>query len=161
MQFHPHKYQQYAIEWILTHPVAALFLDMGLGKTAITLTALEHLLHNMFAIQQVLVVAPLRVARDTWPAEITKWDHLAHLSVAVAVGSPAERVRALEAGADITIINRENVDWMVNESGVDLARFDCLVIDELSSFKSPAAKRFKTLRKLRPQFERVIGRPTA
>ena len=156
MKYNPHDYQKYAIDFIISHPIAAVLLDMGLGKSVITLTALLDLLFDSFLIRKVLVIAPLRVARDTWPAEIKKWDHLKELTFSVAVGSEEERKIALLKKADIYIINRENVDWLVNKSGVSPA-YDCIVIDELSSFKSYQAKRFKSLMKIRPFAKRVIG----
>ena len=113
MNFSPHNYQAYAIDYIETHPIAAVLLDMGLGKTVISLTAIADLLFDSFEAHRILVVAPLRVARDTWPAEIAKWEHLQHLTYAVCVGTPKERRTALMSGADITIINRENLGWLI------------------------------------------------
>ena len=113
MKFIPHDYQQYAIEYIETHEVAAVLLDMGLGKTAIALTALYDLLFDYFEITRVLVIAPLRVARNTWPQEIEKWDHLKDVRYSVAVGTEKERLEAFRRHADIYIINRENVQWLV------------------------------------------------
>lgn len=156
MQYKPHRYQEFAKEHIIRHAVAALFLDMGLGKTVITLTAIKELMYERFEIQKVLVIAPLRVARDTWPAEICKWDHLAGLTYAVAVGSQAERLAALRSKADIHIINRENVTWLVEESGLPFD-YDLVVIDELSSFKSYRAKRFKSLLSVRRTVKRIVG----
>lgn len=156
MKFVPHKYQKYAIEHILTHTVSALFLDMGLGKTVITLTAIEELLYDAFAINKVLVIAPLRVARDTWSQEIKKWEHLRKLKYSVVIGTETERRAALRAKADIYLINRENVDWLVSKSGYAFD-FDMVVIDELSSFKSYTAKRFKSLLKVRPKIKRIVG----
>lgn len=118
MNFEPHDYQTYAIDYIENHPVSAVLLDMGLGKTVISLTAIADLLFDSFLAHRILVNAPLRVARDTWPAELKKWSHLKHLTFAVAVGTPAERKAALMAGADITIINRENVQWLIEDSGM-------------------------------------------
>ena len=118
MNFVPHDYQDYAIRYIEKHPVAAVLLDMGLGKTVISLTAVNALLFDSFEVRRVLVVAPLRVARDTWPAEIQKWSHLAGLTYAVAVGTAKERKAALMQQADITIINRENLQWLIDESGI-------------------------------------------
>ena len=117
MNFIPHDYQAYAIRYIEKHPVAAVLLDMGLGKTVISLTAVFDLLFDSFEVSRVLVVAPLRVARDTWPAEIQKWSHLTGLTYAVAVGTAKERRAALMQNADITIINRENLQWLIDESG--------------------------------------------
>ncbi len=162
MKFEPHDYQKYAIQFIEEHPIAALFLDMGLGKTAITLMAILSLMYDRFEISKVLVIAPLRVGKNTWPDEIRKWDGLELLSYAVAIGSPAQRRAALRAGADITIINRENVTWLVEESGIPFD-YDMIVIDELSSFKNSKAKRFRSLMKVRPKVERIValtGTPT-
>ena len=156
MNFKPHNYQSYAIEYIKNHPVSAVLLDMGLGKTVISLTAIADLLFDSFLVHRILVIAPLRVARDTWPAELKKWSHLKHLSFAVAVGPPADRKAALMSNADITIINRENVQWLIDDSGMPF-HFDTVVIDELSSFKNPQSKRFKSLSKVRPKIKRIIG----
>ena len=156
MIYSPHNYQKEAEEFILTHPTAAVFLDLGLGKTVITLTAVEKLMRDSFEIRRVLVIAPLRVARTTWPDEIEKWDHLKDLSYSVAVGTEEERLDALKRGSDITIINRENVEWLVERSGYAFD-FDMLVVDELSSFKNHQAKRFKALMKVRPFLKRVVG----
>lgn len=156
MKYNAHDYQKYATKFILQHPIAAVFLEMGLGKSVITLTALFDLILDQFVIGKVLVIAPLRVARDTWPSEIQKWDHLKGLKYSVVVGTAAEREAALMQQADIYIINRENVDWLVNKSGIPF-RFDMIVIDELSSFKSYQAKRFKSLLKVRPFVKRIVG----
>ena len=156
MNFVPHDYQAYAIDYIETHPVAAVLLDMGLGKTVITLTAIADLLFDSFKVHRVLVIAPLRVARDTWPGEIRKWSHLQHLAFTVAVGNCEERRAALAQKAEITIINRENVQWLIEESGQPFD-YDMIVIDELSSFKSWQAKRFKALMKARPRVKRIVG----
>lgn len=152
--YKPHDYQEYATSFILSHPACGLLLDMGLGKTVITLTALWALLLDYFDVGRVLIIAPLRVARDTWPKEIAKWDHLNGLTYSVVVGSEKERREALAKTAFIYIVNRENVCWLI-ENGY--FRFDCVVIDELSSFKSHQSKRFKALRKARPTVKRVIG----
>ena len=156
MNFVPHDYQAYAIDYIETHPVAAVLLDMGLGKTVISLTAIADLLFDSFVAHRVLVIAPLRVARDTWPAEIGKWAHLQHLTYTVAVGNAKERRAALMQSADITIINRENLAWLIEESGFPFD-YDTVVIDELSSFKNHQSKRFKVLMRVRPTVKRVIG----
>lgn len=156
MKFIPHDYQQYAIQFLTEHPVAALLLDMGLGKTVTTLTAINELLFDRFEIRRVLVIAPLRVARDTWSAEIEKWEHLKHLKYSVAVGTSAERRQALHARTDICILNRENIRWLVEESGIPFD-FDMLVIDELSGFKNHQTKRFKALMKVRPKVKRIVG----
>jgi SNF2 family DNA or RNA helicase len=156
MNFSPHDYQAYAIDYIESHPVAAVLLDMGLGKTVISLTAIADLLFDRFEVRHVLVIAPLRVARDTWPAEIEKWEHLRHLTYTVAVGTVRERRAALMAKADITIINRENLQWLIEDSGLPF-HYDMVVIDELSSFKNHKAKRFQALMKVRPKVKRIIG----
>jgi SNF2 family DNA or RNA helicase len=156
MKYEPHNYQTYATNYIETHPIAAVLLDMGLGKTSITLTAILDLLFDSFVAHRVLVIAPLRVARDTWPAEIQKWDHLSLLTYAVAVGTETERKAALLQQTDICIINRENIQWLIEDSGVPFD-FDTVVVDELSSFKSHQAKRFRALVKVRPRVRRIIG----
>ena len=156
MKFEPHAYQRHAIDFILERPCSALFLDMGLGKTAIALSALNELFFNRFEIQKALVVAPLRVARDVWTEELEKWEHLSTLRCSVAVGSAQERKNALKAPANVYIINRENVAWLVNESGLKFD-FDALIIDELSSFKNHSAKRFTALKKVRSKLKRIVG----
>lgn len=156
MKYKPHEYQRYATEFILSHPISAVFLEMGLGKSVITLSAIFDLCLDYFLVYKVLVIAPLRVARDTWPAEIKKWDHLKGLSFSVAVGTEKERIDALMNQSTVYIINRENVDWLVNKSGIPFD-FDMVVIDELSSFKSYGAKRFKSLLKVRPKVKRIVG----
>ena len=156
MKYQPHEYQRYAVEYIKSHPIAAVFLSMGLGKTSITLTAISDLLFEEFAIRKVLIVAPLRVAKTTWGEEIEKWDHLRKLTWSVAVGTEAERREALRRKADIYIINRENIPWLVEKSGIPFD-FDMLVIDELSSFKSWRSKRFSALMKVRPLVKRIVG----
>lgn len=159
VKFKPHKYQELAISKIYETPKVGLFLDMGLGKTVITLTAIEDLMYNQFEISKVLVIAPLRVAEDTWSRETEKWEHLKNLKISKVLGTPTQRRKALAEEADIYIINRENVVWLTNElSGVgDSWDFDMVVIDELSSFKSSKAQRFKALRKYITKSERVVG----
>lgn len=156
MKYSPHDYQRYATEFIIAHPISALLLDMGLGKTSITLTAINDLLFDSFEIHKVLVVAPLRVARDTWSAEIEKWEHLKNLQYSVVVGTAQERISALSTPADIYIINRENVQWLVEESGLPFD-FNMAVIDELSSFKNHLSKRFRAFMKVRPKLKRIVG----
>ncbi|ARP50052.1 DEAD/DEAH box helicase [Ruminococcaceae bacterium CPB6] len=151
-----HYYQQYCVSYIETHETAAIFLDCGLGKTIITLTAAVDLLFDSFEVHRILVVAPLRVARDTWPAEIRKWEHLSGLTYAVAVGNSRERKAALLQGADVTIINRENLGWLIDDSGIPFT-YDMVVLDELSSFKNHKSKRFRALMKVRPKVKRIIG----
>ena len=156
MKYDPHDYQKYAVGFIKDHPVAAVLLDMGMGKSSITLTAVNDLMFDSFDIRKVLVVAPLRVAKNTWSAEIEKWDHLSDLKYSIAVGTAAERKKALQADADIYIINRENLPWLVEKSGMPFD-YDMVVIDELSSFKNWQAKRFKALMKVRPKVKRIVG----
>ena len=156
MKYSPHSYQRYATEFIKDTPACAIFLDMGLGKTSITLTALNDLLFDSFEVHKVLVIAPLRVARTTWSEEIEKWEHLKMLRYSVAVGTETDRLSALRKPADIYIINRENLGWLVEESGVPFD-FDMLVIDELTSFKNYNTKRFKVLMKVRPKVKRIVG----
>lgn len=156
MRFEPHPYQSYVVKYIEEHPIAAVLLDMGLGKTVITLTALRNLMLDRYEVRKTLVIAPLRVARDTWASEMRKWDHLSGLSYAVAVGSVQERRSAIAENAMVTMINRENVPWLIEECGKHFD-YDCIVIDELSSFKSAQAKRFKSLLKVRPRVKRMIG----
>ena len=156
MKYSPHKYQTYATDFILEHPISAVFLDMGLGKSVITLTAIFDLCLDSFLVRKVLVIAPLRVAADTWPGEIEKWDHLRGLTYSVAVGSEAQRKAALLQRASVYIINRENVGWLVESSGLPFD-YDMVVIDELSSFKSYQAKRFRALLKVRPGVKRIVG----
>lgn len=154
MKYVPHEYQKYAQDFIINNSACALLLDMGLGKTVITLTSLWILLFDYFEISKVLVIAPLRVAQDTWSKECEKWDHLKGLKISKVLGSEKERRMALFDKADIYIINRENVEWLCNNYDFD---FDMIVIDELSSFKSSSSKRFKALRKIRPRVKRIVG----
>lgn len=154
MKFMPHDYQKYAIEYIKSHPITALFLDMGLGKTVTTLTAIRDLMYDAFEVKRVLVVAPLRVARDTWPDELRKWNHLKELTCSVVVGTVAERRRALQQDADIYIVNRENLAWLYENSRLD---FDMVVLDELSSFKNHQSKRFRAMKAMRPKVKRIVG----
>lgn len=154
MQYSPHDYQAYAKDFVLEHPYCGLILDMGLGKSVITLTALWDLILDSFDLGRVLVIAPKRVAEDTWPREIEKWDHLKGLSYSLVLGSEKQRREALQQRAFLYIINRENVAWLVENTRW---HFDALVIDELSSFKSSKAQRFRALKKVRPLCRRVIG----
>lgn len=156
MQFNPHQYQSYAVDRIMDTEAVGLFLEMGLGKTVITLTAIEKLLFDSFEATKVLVIAPLRVAEDTWIRESSKWDHTKHLRISKVLGDAKKRIAALKAEADIYVINRENVEWLVTQLG-NKWDFDTVVIDELSSFKSSSAKRFRALRRVRPLMKRVIG----
>ena len=154
MKFVPHDYQTYAIRFIEQNPVAAVLLEMGLGKTTITLTAIQNLMYDSFDVHKVLVIAPLRVAKNTWSAELEKWEHLKHLTYSVVVGTAEERKAALRRRADIYIINRENIQWLVEQGRFD---FDMAVIDELSSFKNHQTKRFRALMKVRPRLKRIVG----
>lgn len=158
MKYLPHNYQKMAIDKIIITPKCGLLLDMGLGKTSTALTAIDKLMYEDFEVNKVLIIAPLRVADTTWAAEADKWDHLHRLKISKVLGSQKQRRAALAKEADIYIINRENVVWLCNElsflGGWD---FDMVVIDELSSFKSPKALRFKSLRKYIPLSSRVVG----
>lgn len=156
MIYNPHDYQRYATEFILSHPIAAVILQMGLGKTVCTLDAINQLMYDSFEVSKVLVIAPLRVAKVTWSDEIKKWDNLSHLRYSVAVGTEKERIEALKKDADIYIINRENVQWLVEKSKVPF-EFDMVVIDELSSFKNWNSKRFKAFMQVRPRVKRIVG----
>ena len=156
MKYNPHEYQTFATNFILEHPVSAILLDMGLGKSVITLTAIQSLMRDSFEVHRVLVIAPLRVATQTWPSELEKWEHLHDLTYAVAVGTEAERRYQLRRNVDIHIINRENIKWLIEDSGLPF-NYDMVVIDELSSFKSHQAKRFKALMKVRPTVKRIVG----
>ena len=156
MKYHPHKYQTYASEFIKSHDEAAVFLDCGLGKTSITLTALNDLMFDSFEFNKVLIIAPLRVAKVSWPDELKKWDHLSFLNYSLVVGTEKERIEALNKKADLYIINRENIEWLIDKSNYSFD-FDCIVIDELSSFKNYRSKRVKSLLKVRPRVKRIIG----
>ncbi|MCH3955335.1 MAG: DEAD/DEAH box helicase [Eubacterium sp.] len=156
MIYNPHSYQDYSTKFIIDHPVSAILLSCGLGKTVITLTAVKELMFDRFEVRKPLVIAPVRVAANSWPDEIGKWDHLKDLTYSVAVGTEVERRRALLAKADLYIINRENVTWLVEKSGLPFD-YDMVIIDELSSFKSHQSKRFRSLLKVRPKVKRMVG----
>lgn len=156
MKYKPHKYQEYTIEFIKNNPIAAVFLDLGMGKTVSTLSAIVEMMYDSFEISKVLIIAPLRVAKHTWSGEIEKWEHLAGLRYSVVVGTAKQRIKALQKEADIYIINRENVPWLIEESGQPF-NYDMLVIDELSSFKNWQSKRFRSLMKVRPLVKRIVG----
>ena len=156
MKYIPHAYQQFCIDYLLKHPAAGLFLKPGMGKTSIALTAAERLLYDRFTVSKVLVIAPLRVAEDTWSRESEKWDHLRHLRVSRVLGSARQRSAALEREADVYCINRENVDWLVSRYGLSWP-FELVIVDELSSFRNPSARRFKALRKVRPLVKYLWG----
>lgn len=156
MKYAPHNYQKFATDFIINNPISAVLLEMGLGKSVISLSAINELMLDYFDVSRTLVIAPLRVANSTWPDEIKKWDHLKHLNYSVVIGSEKERLAALRKPAHIYLINRENVDWLITKSGIPW-KFDMVVIDELSSFKSYQAKRFRSLLKVRPKIKRIVG----
>lgn len=157
MRFKPHDYQRRAIDKIMTTPAVGLFLEMGLGKTVVSLTAAERLIYDEFDVSRVLVIAPLKVAEDTWSREGSKWDHLKELKIAKILGLARQRLAAAESEADVYVINRENVVWLTQQFPASRWRWDMVIIDELSSFKSSAAARFKALRRVRPYIRRVVG----
>lgn len=155
MRYVPHSYQQAATQWIMEKPCCALFLDMGLGKTVSTLTAVRRLIDSC-EVNKVLVVAPKKVAESTWTAEAEKWDHLRGLRVERVMGTEHQRVAALEHDADVYVIGRDSFVWLAEYYGYELP-MDMIVLDELTSFKSPKSQRFKAMRKIRPTVGRVVG----
>lgn len=155
-KFVPHDYQRYCINRLLADEALGLFLDMGLGKTVITLTAINDLKYNRFAIRRALVIAPKKVAEATWSNEASKWQHLQHLRIVPVLGNQQKRIRALNTPGDVWVINRDNVAWLV-EYYRNAWPFDMVVIDELSSFKNHQAKRFKVLTWVRPHIKRIVG----
>lgn len=156
MKYVPHDYQRHTTQFIIDHPEAAILLGMGMGKTISTLTAIDQLINNRFETNKALVIAPVRVARDTWPAEIQKWDHLTGLTISPIIGTAKQRQTAANRQADIYTIGRENIPWLIKHHGKHWP-YDMVIIDELSSFKNPQAKRFKALKKVRPHINRIIG----
>lgn len=154
-QFHPHPYQQAAIDAILAKPGVALWMEMGLGKTVVTLTAIDQLLYDRLEVSRVLVVAPKKVAEATWQDEAAKWEHLRHLRISTVLGAAKQRLAALAAPADVYIINRENIPWLVHMLGRRWD-FDMVVLDEASSFKNHAAQRFKALKAVRPRIHKIV-----
>ena len=156
MKYQPHEYQKRATQFIIDNRYCALFLDMGLGKTVSTLTAIDILKNDYLEIDKVLVIAPKSVALNTWSGETAKWDHLRKLRISVAMGTAAQRTKAIERDADIYVTNRDNVKWIVDYFKKEPWPFDTVVLDESSSFKNPSSQRFKALRKIRPQLRRVI-----
>lgn len=156
MQYKPHDYQKFAVDFIETHPQAAVLLECGLGKTSITLTALNDMMFDRFEVHKVLIIASIRVCRNSWAAEIEKWDHLKGMTYSLVLGSREQRLAALRRKADLYIINRENVQWLIESSGMPFD-FDMVVIDELSSFKNHQSKRFRALRNVRPFVKRIVG----
>ncbi len=159
MKFIPHAYQEKAIEFALSRGSCGLFLDMGLGKSVISLTVIKALKDLYFDLKKALVVAPKRVAEDTWPKEICKWTHLQDLTVSEIRGTPKQRTAALHAEADLYIVSRDNLSWLVDRIPEELGEwpYDTVILDELSSFKNPSSQRFKKLRKMLPHIKRVIG----
>ena len=155
MRFKPYKYQESSIQWIIDHPRCCLFLDMGLGKSVCTLTAVSRLI-DWCEIDKVLVVAPKKVAETTWTDEADKWDHISHLRVAKVIGTETARKKALASKADVYVIGRDSFVWLTNYYNGHLP-FDMLVIDELTSFKSPKSQRFKSMKIVSPTFRRVVG----
>ncbi len=156
MKFTPHNYQAYCIDRVINLPAVGLLLDMGLGKTVITLSAIAELKFARFQVSKVLIIAPKKVAESTWANEREKWDHLSLLRISTVLGSVTKRVRALNTPADIYIINRENVAWLVDYYQHDWP-FDMVVIDEFSSFKNHQSQRFKALKAIRPRIKRIVG----
>lgn len=153
--FSPHPYQQAAIDAILENPGVALWMEMGLGKTVVTLTAIDTLIYDAAAVRRVLVVAPKKVAEATWQDEAAKWDHLQHLRLSTVLGTEKQRQAALATPADVYIINRENIPWLVHTLGRGW-NFDMVVLDEASSFKNHAAQRFKALKAVRPRIHKLV-----
>ena len=156
MEYIPHDYQKYCTDRIISDRSLGLLLDMGLGKTVITLTAVNELVYGRFEVGRVLVIAPKKVAESTWSTEAQKWDHLKHLRIMKVIGTVQQRIRALNTPADVYVINRENVPWLV-EYDANNWRFDMVVVDELSSFKSNKARRFKSLCYVRQHIKRFVG----
>lgn len=156
MKYTPHEYQKRAIDFVIEHPYCGLFLDMGLGKTVSTLTAVQQLMDEYLEVRRVLVIAPKSVAQNTWTTETAKWDHTRHLRISVIMGSAARRERALASDADIYVINRDNTEWLVNRYLGKRWPFDMVILDESSSFKNPQSRRFKALRKVRPEIDRIV-----
>src|SRR5579872_4876183 len=157
MKYVPHSYHQFAEQHLLNNPSAGLFMQMGLGKTVVTLTAINRLIYEDLEVDRVLVIAPKRVAENTWTTEAKKWDHLRHLRIAKVMGTERQRIEALRQKADIYVIGRDNVAWLSGYLGSGFAKFDMWVLDELSSYKSAKSRRFKTLRVARPLVRRVVG----
>lgn len=153
--FTPHPYQQAAIDAIIDKPSVGLWMEMGLGKTVVTLTAIDTLIYDAAEIRRVLVVAPKKVAEATWQDEAQKWDHLQHLRISTVLGTEAQRIAALNTPADVYIINRENCYWLVGHYGRHWP-FDMVVLDEASSFKNHASQRFKALKAVRPKIAKVV-----
>lgn len=154
--FKPHPYQRYCIHRVVTDPFLGLFLDMGLGKTVITLTGVNDLMYNRFSVRKTLVVAPKKVAEATWTDEAARWEHLRLLRVQTVLGTERQRLRALATPADVYVIGRDNLQWLVDHYR-QAWPFDMVVLDELSSFKNPSSNRFKAMKRVRPKIQRVLG----
>lgn len=154
-EFHPYPYQQFCIQHIIDHPAAGLFVDMGMGKTVMTLTAFNYLKYYAWQIQRCLVIAPKKVAEATWRTEVSGWQHLRHLRCSEVLGTATQRRAAMAVDADVYVTNRDNVQWLVKEYGKAWP-FDMVVLDESSSFKNHQAKRFKALRAMRPKIKRIV-----
>ena len=154
-----HEYQTYCVRFLMKHPEAMLILEMGLGKSAVSLTAILDLMFDSFEVSKTLVIAPLRVAKTVWPQEREAWEHANFLRMSVMTGSAKQRETALKALADVYVINRENIKWLVDylEKRRIPWPFDMVVIDELSSFKNHSSQRWKALRKVRPKIRRMVG----
>ena len=157
MRYEPHDYQRYATNYLLSHPIAALLIQMGLGKSVMAMSAVVDLLFDFFVIRKVLIIAPLRVAQITWPNEIKKWDHLRILKYSLVVGSQAQRHKSMAANADIYITNRESVPWLCENYPEFFDSETMIIVDELSSFKNQQSKRFKALMKIRSKVNRIVG----
>lgn len=155
--YRPHEYQNYSKDYIIGHPSCGLFLDMGLGKTSIALTAIDELMYEHMSLKRVLIIAPPKVAQDTWPEEINKWEHLKNLRLSMCLGNEKKRVEGLLADADVYVVSNSVVDWLIDFIKKNRLFFGMLVIDELSAFKSTKSNRFRSLKKIRPFFKRVVG----
>ncbi|MFA6592020.1 MAG: DEAD/DEAH box helicase [Bacteroidales bacterium] len=156
MRYNPHAYQSRAVGHIIGHPYCALFLDMGLGKTVITLTALKELMNDYLESDKILVIAPLSVARNSWASEALKWDHTSDMRFSLIIGGVREREKAMASDAPVHVINRDNVVWLVSALKDRMWPYDTVVVDESSSFKNPQSKRFKALRSVRPYIRRMV-----
>ena len=159
MEFIPHKYQEYAIQFVLDHPAALLLLDLGMGKTSTALFCILRLMFDRFEVSKVLIIAPLRVCNTVWPVERQKWDGLDFLKMSVMTGPAKDRIAALQTAADVYVINRENVKWLTDYLSKNHIPwpFDMIVIDELSSFKNHTSQRWKAMRRVRPMVKRIVG----
>ena len=154
-----HQYQEYCVSFVEEHPESLLILEMGLGKTVVSLTAVADLMFDRFEVSKVLIVAPLRVAKTVWPEEQRNWEQAGILKMSVIVGDVKARVAALHTPADVYVVNRENLKWLTDylESHRYKWPFDMVILDELSSFKNSQSQRWKALRKVRPQIKRIVG----